>query len=141
MTIISPSEAILPVKTKEPETFQCREPGVEFARVTIGDEMYLIRGDKSGAVIPDRIISKMVSNGGTFDFHSHPHNDDCIPSPEDRQVMTELKRLTGQATSQIVTPNGRTVTYDRYGVIEVGIVSNVIDHGMQEMYKKLFGGK
>ena len=37
-----------------------KETGVEFAKVTIGEETYLVRGDKTGAVVPDSLMMKNV---------------------------------------------------------------------------------
>ena len=36
-----------------------KETGVEFARVTVGGETYLIRGDERGTDIPPLLLSKM----------------------------------------------------------------------------------
>lgn len=36
-----------------------KEAHVEFARVIIGNKTYLIRGDKNGVVIPDKLLKKM----------------------------------------------------------------------------------
>ena len=118
-----------------------KEAGVEFARVTIGNEEILIRGDKNGATIPYRLLSRMKKEGGVFDFHSHPYDNDNSPSADDYAVMRRIHSATGQVTSKIVTPNGRITVYSSNGVIETGIVSNVIDNDMKEIYKKLFGGK
>lgn len=117
-----------------------KETGVEFGKLTIGNKTYLIRGDRRGTDIPNILIQRMARNGGTLDFHSHPHDDDCIPSGADRQVMKQLREITGQRTSSIVTPNGRTVLFDEHGVIETGNVSNIIDKDMKAVYEKLFGG-
>ena len=116
-----------------------KETGVEFAKVTTGGKTYLIRGNSKGTDIPETIVKEMVRNGGTLDFHSHPHNDDCIPSGADRQLMRYLHEITGQRTSSIVTPNGRTVLFGEHGVIETSSVSNLIDQEMRAMYEKLFG--
>ncbi len=118
-----------------------KETGVEFAHITIGEKVYLIRGDKNGAVIPKSLREKMVSNGGTLDFHSHPHDNDCIPSGADRKMICLLKAKTGQSSSQIVTPNGRITVFNETGVVETKVVSNLIDSEMQQIYLRLFGGK
>ena len=117
-----------------------KETGVEFARVTIDDETILIRGDKGGAVIPDRILERMSKNKGTLDFHSHPHNNDNVPSVDDRNTMNKLEKKTGQKTSKIVTPNGRVTTFDKSGVVEVNTVSNKIDAKHKKALMDLFGG-
>ena len=118
-----------------------KETGVEFARVSIGNKEILIRGNKEGTTIPDSILSKMKKGKGTFDFHSHPYDNDSVPSEADYQVMATIYKATGQKSSKIVTPNGRITLYGRNGVIETGIVSNVIDKDMMAIYRKLFGGK
>ena len=115
-----------------------KETGVEFAKVTIGDKTYLVRGDKNGAVVPEALMKKMAKIGGTLDFHSHPHDNDCVPSGADREMVTILKSMTGQSTSQIVTPNGRTVTFNEHGVISTGIVPNLIDESLKQAYLDLW---
>lgn len=117
-----------------------KETGVEFARVTIGDKEILIRGNKSGAIIPASIIKKMEKERGTLDFHSHPFDDDNVPSVADYKLMTRIYQATGQRSSEIVTPNGRITVYSGTGVIETGTVSNLIDNEMKSIYNKLFGG-
>ena len=111
-----------------------KETGVEFAKVTIGDKTYLVRGDKNEAVVPESLMKKMARSGGTLDFHSHPHDNDCVPSGADREMVTILKSMTGQSTSQIVTPNGRTVTFNEHGVISTGTVPNMIDESLKKAY-------
>lgn len=118
-----------------------KEAGVEFAKVTIGNEEILIRGNKNGATIPYKLLNRIKKEGGVFDFHSHPFDNDNQPSPDDYDTMRKIHSATGQKTSRIVTPNGRITVYSHNGVIETGIVSNVIDNDMKEVYKKLFGGK
>ena len=54
--------------------------------------------------------------------------------------MNELKSKIGQMSSKIVTPNGKTSTFNEYGVIETGYVSNTLDDNLKAMYEKLFGG-
>ncbi len=114
--------------------------GVEFARVTIGGKTYLIRGDKGGTVIPNRLLDEMKMHSGTLDFHSHPHNDDCIPSKSDRLMMRKLRQTTGQRESTIVTPNGRTSLFDEHGVIETGTISSTLDDARRRALMELFGG-
>ncbi len=55
-----------------------KESGVEFVKVSVDGKTYIIRGDKSGTVIPNSLLSKLKSGSGILEFHSHPHNDDCI---------------------------------------------------------------
>lgn len=117
-----------------------KETGVEFAKVTIGNRSYLIRGDRIGTDIPDNLIKKIKTESGSLEFHSHPHNDDCVPSAADCALMNTLKRLTGQRYSTIVTPNGRTSTFDEHGVISTGTVSNQIDDDLRNLYIKMLGG-
>lgn len=83
----------------------------------------------------------MKREGGIFDFHSHPYDNDSSPSADDYHMMREINAATGQVTSRIVTPNGRITVYSYNGVIETGTVSNVIDSDMKEIYRKIFGGK
>ena len=118
-----------------------KETGVEFARVTIGDKIYLIRGDERGTMIPNKLLTQIERYKGTLDFHSHPHDNDCIPSSADKKVMKVLKKVTSQKTSRIVTPNGKNILYDEHGVIEVGTVPNHIDSDYEKILIKLFGGK
>ncbi|MDO4487593.1 MAG: hypothetical protein Q4B67_00680 [Eubacteriales bacterium] len=115
-----------------------KETGVEFAKVSIGNKTYLIRGDKNGAVVPEKLMKKMTKNGGILDFHSHPHDNDCIPSRADREMIKSLKSKTGQSTSRIVTPNGRTVTFNEHGVISTGTVPNLIDESLKQAYLDLW---
>ncbi|MCR5299656.1 MAG: hypothetical protein K6D92_02025 [Erysipelotrichaceae bacterium] len=118
-----------------------KETGVEYARLTIGDKTYLVRGDETGTDIPPTIFRDLVKEGGSLDYHSHPYDNDIIPSISDRNLMRRLKRLTGQQSSKIVTPNGKSATFNEYGVIEIGSVSNMIDEKSRKMYEELFGGK
>ncbi len=117
-----------------------KETGVEFAKVTIGNESFLIRGDISETNIPDRILQRILQNGGRLDFHSHPHNDDLVPSRGDRDLMKLLKYHTGQQSSLIVTPNGRTLLYNDNGAISTGTVPNIINDDLRRLYSTLFGG-
>ena len=117
-----------------------KETGVEFAHVTVGDTTYLIRGDVRGTVIPNNILKKIKENGGTWDYHSHPHNDDCIPSKSDTDLMAKLRKYTGQKYSTIVTPNGRTSLFSEHGIVETGTVSNRISDEYRKALMELFGG-
>ena len=118
-----------------------KEAKVEFAKVTIGNKTYLIRGDERGTTIPKSILNKMEKESGRLEFHSHPHNDDCVPSAADRKLIGRLSRITGQKTSTIVTPNGRTAVFNEHGVVETGTVPNSIDQAHKQALLKLFGGK
>lgn len=115
-----------------------KEAHVEFARVTIGNKTYLIRGDKNGVVIPDKLLKKMAQQGGNLDFHSHPHDNDCIPSIADRRILKHLKEATGQSSSQIVTPNGRTVTFNENGVLSINTIPNTINESLKKAYLDLW---
>ena len=117
-----------------------KETGAEFARLTIGNETYLIRGDDKGTTIPNNLIRRLRANGGTLDFHSHPHNDDLMPSQGDMALMRQLRRWTGQLTSTIVTPNGKTLIYNERGTISTGTVPNSLNEDLRKMYISLFGG-
>ena len=55
--------------------------------------------------------------------------------------MKQLKKITGQQSSKIVTPNGVSAIFNEYGIIETGSVSNLIDENTRRMYEELFGGK
>lgn len=118
-----------------------KESGVEFAKVNIDGRSYIIRGDKAGTTIPKALLKKMKSSSGTLEFHSHPHNDDCIPSSADMALMKTLRLSTGQTSSTIVTPNGRTSTFNEHGVISTGTVPNTIDDNLKRIYLEMFGGK
>ena len=117
-----------------------KESGVEFAKVTVDGKTFLIRGDRTGATIPNSLLERMKSGSGKLEFHSHPHNDDCIPSYADMKLMKILRKYTGQRSSMIVTPNGRTSTFDENGVITTGTVSNTIDASHRQALLDLFGG-
>ena len=54
--------------------------------------------------------------------------------------MRRIYKSTGQETSSIVTPNGRTVLYNRHGTISTGTVENNISDEMKKIYLSLFGG-
>ena len=69
-----------------------KETGVEYARLTIGNKTYLIRGDKSGTDIPPDVYRELKKRGGSLDFHSHPYDNDIIPSSSDRDLMKQLKK-------------------------------------------------
>lgn len=71
---------------------------------------------------------------------SPPHNDDCVPSKSDTDFMGELRRLTGQKHSIIVTPNGKTALFDERGIIETDIVSNHISDERRKALMRLLGG-
>lgn len=118
-----------------------KESKVEFAKVTIGNKSYLIRGDSKGTVIPNHIMSELKKGSGKLEFHSHPHNDDLVPSKADRMLVRKLSKITGQKTSTIVTPNGKTSVFGEHGVIETGTLHKIIDSDMKKIYQKLFGGK
>jgi hypothetical protein len=117
-----------------------KETGVEFAKVTIGNKSYLIRGRQRGADIPKELIDKMSPHNSSFDFHSHPYDDDLIPSPEDIDAFIDIKRRTGQRSSMIVSPNGRKSSYNETGVISVGYVEHIVDDDYKNALAKLFGG-
>lgn len=118
-----------------------KEARVEFAKVTIGDKSYLIRGDSKGAFIPEHILSEFKKGNGKLEFHSHPHNDDLIPSRYDLDTMAQLRRITGQQYSTIVTPNGRTSIFNEHGIVETGTVSSKIDRAHKLALIQLFGGE
>lgn len=117
-----------------------KETGVEYAKVTIGNKAYLIRGDENGTDIPISIIEQIKNKNGVLEFHSHPFDDDLIASVSDRNMMTRLYKITGQTTSKIVTPNGKVSVFGKDGVIEISSVSNSISKEYAEALKRLFGG-
>ena len=117
-----------------------KETGVEFAKVTVDNKSYLIRGGPRGAVIPKELIDRMSSHNSSFDFHSHPYDDDLIPSPEDISAFIDIKRRTGQKSSMIISPNGRKSSYNETGIISVGYVENIVDDEYKKALAKLFGG-
>ena len=117
-----------------------KETGVEFAHITIDGVTYLIRGDVNGTVIPNTLIDKMRKNNGTWDFHSHPHNDDCIPSDTDKKLIKKLSGYTGQKESVIITPNGKKSTFGKDGIISVSTIPNTIDADRRKALLELFGG-
>ncbi len=118
-----------------------RETGVEFAKVSLATKAYLIRGNAKGTVIPDSLLDRINAENGVLEFHSHPHNDDLVPSFDDRKVMKELRKATGQQYSTIVTPNGRTAIFNENGIIETGTIPNTIDETLKKLYYEMFGGE
>lgn len=118
-----------------------KESGVEFAKITIGNKAFLIRGEKNGTTIPQALMDEIALNGGTLDFHTHPYNDDLIPSSSDKKIMSWLEAKSGQTTSKIITPNGLCMYYNKSGPVVGGTVQNLIDEDTKKLYKKLFGGK
>ena len=86
-------------------------------------------------------MSELSKGNGKLEFHSHPHNDDLVPSLADRNTMAHLRKITGQEYSTIVIPDGRTATFNEYGVIETGTVSNNMDQAHKQALIELFGGK
>lgn len=117
-----------------------RETGVEFAKITIGDSAYLIRGNQFGAVIPDSLLKKMNKAGSSFDYHSHPHNDDIIPSESDIKAFKKISRKTGQSSSMIITPNGKKSLYNGSGIISVGTIEHTVNDDYKKALAQLFGG-
>ena len=117
-----------------------KETGVEFARVIIENKTYLMRGNSTGTNISNDMLENMKKYNGTLDYHSHPHDDDNVPSPSDLKVMSLLEDLTGQQESQIVTTNGKTTTYNKFGIVSVGTVDNTISDEDKKMFEELFGG-
>ena len=54
--------------------------------------------------------------------------------------MKKIYKSTKQKTSTIVTPNGRTVLYNRNGTVSTGTVENKINDELKNVYLSLFGG-
>ncbi|MCD7959477.1 MAG: hypothetical protein LUF89_08405 [Ruminococcus sp.] len=112
--------------------------GVEYACLTIGDESVLIRGDSGSTSISDEFFDRLVKNGGTFDYHTHPYDGDIIPSQSDMALMGKLSGLTGQETSKIISTDGLYSTYTEYGIVETGTVTREIDDDYAEFLSMLF---
>ena len=117
-----------------------KEAGVEFAKVTIGNKAYIIRGDKTGTDIPEKLLKKVVKYDGRLDFHSHPFDDDLVPSVDDMDTMRFFRKYTSQTSSIIITTNHRTSSFNETGVVDVGTVPNTIDQSHKNALLELFGG-
>ena len=48
-----------------------KETGVEFAVVSTGNDSFIIRGDTRGTDIPNSILNRIRTSGGTLNYHSH----------------------------------------------------------------------
>ena len=118
-----------------------KEAKVEFAKVTLGNKSYVIRGDSKGTVIPENIMDEIKREHGTLEFHSHPHNDDLIPSKADRRLMHTLSQITGQTDSTIITPNGRFCSFDENGTKETGILHSALTEERKQALIEIFGGQ
>ncbi len=103
-----------------------KETGVEFVKITVVEKTYLVRGNSGGTSIPNSILDEMAKNGGTLDFHTHPYNNDLIPSPADRQVLAKLEEMTGQCESKIVTPDNQVALFDKNGAKSITNVEHTI---------------
>lgn len=91
---------------------------------------------------PTKLLNVILrESGGSLDFHSHPHNDDLMPSHSDLALMRQLRIWTGQLTSTIVTSNGKTLIYNERGSISTGTVPNTINEDLRRIYNSLFGGE
>lgn len=117
-----------------------KETGVEYAKISMNSKTYLIKGNKISTDIPEKIIKEMKINNGTFDFHSHPFDNDSIPSISDRKLLHKLSKITGQKSSKIVTPNGKVSTFNEFGIISIDTVKNDINENLKNAYLELFGG-
>ena len=117
-----------------------KETGVEFAKITVGEKTYLVRGNSSGTSIPNSILDEMAKKGGTLDFHTHPYNNDLIPSPADRQVLAKLEKMTGQCESKIVIPDNQVALFDKNGAKSIMNVEHTIDDEYAKALETLFGG-
>lgn len=118
-----------------------RETGVEYSKISIGEEVYVIRGEETGLTIPDDIIDLLSQSGGRFDAHCHPFVGDVIPSRADIQAIEKLEAITGQKTSEIYSVDGMHSTYSKHGIIQVTTSSdeNVLSEKDKRMLEKLFG--
>lgn len=127
--------------TETDVSVMAKETGVEFARISIGDKSYLVRGDAGGTSIPQAIMKQLAQGSGSLDFHAHPYDDDLIPSMADRNVISMLEQMTGQRESRIITPNGKTSTFGKNGIISVDTVRSEIDEERAKALLELFGGE
>ena len=91
------------------------------------------------AYIPNAVLNRIVKEGGQLEFHSHPYDNDCVPSNNDLKMLSKLRKETGQRTSKIVTPNGRVTIFDSHGVVEMTAISNKIDNAHKKALLELFG--
>ena len=117
-----------------------KETGYEFAHITIGEEVYIIKGNENSTSIPSEIFDKMKEQKGTLDFHSHPFDGDNVPSPSDLEVMKELEKSTGQKESKIVTTDGKVTIFNKNGVLSIETVKNDISEEYRKLLEELFGG-
>ena len=118
-----------------------KESGVEYACVTVNDETFLIRGNENSTTIPQSIFEFAIQNGGTLDFHSHPHDGDCIPSISDIEVLGVFQKYTGQETSIIISTDNLMSEFDVHGVREMKSIPSKREGDYEKLLQELFGGE
>lgn len=79
-----------------------------------------------------QLLSFFPTKSSSFDYHSHPHNDDIIPSERDIKAIKKISLKTRQSSSMIITPNGKKSSYNGSGIMSVG----TIEHTVNDDYKK-----
>lgn len=118
------------------------ETGEEYAKLTIGNKEYAVRGTDKGVDIPAELMEKLRSEGGILDFHCHPYIGDTVPSEEDVQAIIKIKSITGQETSEIISPDGKVATFGTSGIISVETLQEaMITEERKQAFAKMFEGK
>ena len=120
-----------------------QETGVEFAKVTISEDIYVIRGEERGIVIPESFVDEMRKRNGRLDAHCHPFIGDVIPSKADLKTISILEKETGQNTSEIISVDGMRSIYSKYGIISVETVTDnsTLSEERKNAFLRLFGGE
>lgn len=83
--------------------------GDEFAILRGKDMDILFHGDARHCAFPETLAELMMAHKLEIVGHSHPGEDDPVPSPGDRRVLTKI----GQKRSTVVS--GRTGRMKEYG--------------------------
>ncbi|MBQ8066754.1 MAG: hypothetical protein IJ201_00225 [Solobacterium sp.] len=120
-----------------------QETGVEYAKITISEDVYVIRGKEKGIVIPNSFVDEMKAQNGRLDAHCHPFIGDVIPSEADLEALTLLEKETGQSTSEIISVDGMRSIYSKYGIISVETVTDnsTLSEERKMDFLRLFGGE
>ncbi len=111
----------------------------EFAVISIGAKSILLKGDEISTEIPKNILNEIIENNGTLDFHTHPYEGDILASLADMEVIGMLEEKTGQERSKIVSIDGKYSVFNKYGVIETGVIERKIDNNYKKTINLLFG--
>ena len=116
-----------------------QETGVEFAKVSISDDVYVFRGKEKGIFIPDSFVDEMKKRNGRLDAHCHPFIGDVAPSKADIQTLVSLE----QETSEIISVDGLRSVYSKYGIISVETVTDnsTLSEERKKAFLRLFGGE